>query len=51
MNAISNLSKRAIPDPWTDPNPAKTIALFCGCVPGASLCLAEYELDLNVGIF
>jgi hypothetical protein len=45
MNAISNVSMRASPDPRTDSNPAKTIALLFGRVPGASFCLAVHDLD------
>jgi hypothetical protein len=51
MNALENASMGAIPDPRTDANPAKTIALFCGRASGASLCSAVHDLDLNAGIF
>jgi hypothetical protein len=57
MNSISNVSMRAIPDTQTNVLSVKTIlslkaiALFCGLVLGASLCLATYGLDLSAGFF
>jgi hypothetical protein len=49
MNALSKVSMRAIPDARTDAHPAKTIALFCSFVLGASLCVESYDLDLSAG--
>ena len=51
MNSISNVSIRAIPETHTGLHPFKTIALFCGLVLGAALCLATYGLDLSAGFF
>jgi hypothetical protein len=51
MNSISNVSIRAIAETQTGLHPLKTIALFCGLVLGASLCLATYGLDLSAGFF
>jgi hypothetical protein len=57
MSSISNVSMRAIPDTQTNVLSVKTIlslkaiALFCGLVLGASLCLATYGLDLSAGFF
>jgi hypothetical protein len=51
MNALSNVSMCAISDARTDANRAKTIALFCGRVWGASLCLAVNDLDLSAEFF
>jgi hypothetical protein len=57
MNSISNVSMRAIPNTQTNVLSVKTIlslkaiALFCGLVLGASLCLATYGLDLSAGFF
>ena len=45
MKALANVSMRAIPDARTDAHPLKTIALFCGLVLGASLCMATFGLD------
>ena len=42
MNAISNVSMRAIPDTRTDAHPLKTIVLFFALVLGAPLCAATY---------
>jgi hypothetical protein len=47
MNALSNVSIRAIPHARTDAHPAKTIALFCSLVLGASLCVETYDLNLS----
>jgi hypothetical protein len=57
MNSISNVSMRSIPNTQTNVLSVKTIlslkaiALFCGLVLGASLCLATYGLDLSAGFF
>ena len=51
MNAISNVSVRAIPDASSDVHPLKTVALFCGFALGALLCAATYGLDLSAGFF
>jgi hypothetical protein len=57
MNVVSRVSMRAIPDTQTNVLSVKTslslkaIALFCGLVLGASLCLATYGLDLSAGFF
>jgi hypothetical protein len=51
MNSISSVSIRAIPETQTGLHPLKTIALFCGLVLGACLCLATYGLDLSAGFF
>ena len=51
MNSISNVSIRTIPETQTGLHPLKTIALFCGLVLGACLCLAAYGLDLSAGFF
>jgi hypothetical protein len=45
MNALSNVSMRAIPDARTDAHPAKTNCF----VLGASLCVESYDLDLSAG--
>ena len=45
MNALSNVSMRAIPDTRTDAHPAKTIALFCSLVFGASRCVESHDPD------
>ena len=50
MNALSNVSMRAIPDARTDAHPTKTIALFCSLVLGASLCVEPYDVDLSAEI-
>jgi hypothetical protein len=49
MNALSNVSMRAIPDARTHAHPTKTIALFCSLVLGASLCVESHDLDLSAG--
>jgi hypothetical protein len=51
MNAISNVSVRAIPDTLNDVHPLKTIVLFCGFALGTLLCAATYGLDLSAGFF
>jgi hypothetical protein len=51
MNSISNVSIRAIPETQTGLHSLKAIALFCGLVLGAALCLATYGLDLSPGFF
>ena len=51
MNSISNVSIRAIPETQTGLHPLKAIALFCGLVLGAALCVATYGLDLSAGFF
>jgi hypothetical protein len=38
VNAISNVSIRALPDTQTDIHPLKTIILFCAFVLGTLLC-------------
>ena len=49
MSSISNISIRAIPETRT--GPLKAIALSCGLVLGAALCVAAYGLDLSPGFF
>jgi hypothetical protein len=51
MNAISSVSLRTLPEIRTHVHPLKKIALFCGLVLGAALCLATYGLDLSAGFF
>jgi hypothetical protein len=51
MSSISNVSIRAIPETQTGFYPLKAIALFCGLVLGAALCLTTYGLDLSPGFF
>jgi hypothetical protein len=51
MNSASSVSIRAIPETPIGFHPLKAIALFCGLVLGASLCLATYGLDLSAGFF
>jgi hypothetical protein len=51
MSSISNVSIRAIPETQTGFHPLKTIALSCGLVLGAALCMASYGLDLSAGFF
>jgi hypothetical protein len=51
VNAISNVSIRALPDTQTDIHPLKTIILFCAFVLGTLLCAATYGLDLSAGFF
>ena len=51
MSSISNVSIRAIPETQTGFHPLKAIALSCGLVFGAALCLATYGLDLSPGFF
>ena len=51
MNAISNVSMRAIPGTHTDISAFKTIALFCGVGLFVSLLFAAYGLDMSVGFF
>ena len=51
MNAISNVSIRAIPDTRNDVHPLKTVVLFCGFALGVLLCAATYGLDLSAGFF
>jgi hypothetical protein len=56
MNVV-RVSMRSIPDTQINVLSLKTIlsvkaiALFCGLVLGASLCLATYGLDLSAGFF
>jgi hypothetical protein len=51
MNAISNVSIRAIPATQSDVHPLKTVVLFCGFALGVLLCAATYGLDLSTGFF
>jgi hypothetical protein len=51
MNSISNVSIRTIPGTQTGLHPLKAIAVICGLVLGACLCLATHGLDLSVGFF
>jgi hypothetical protein len=50
MNAISNVSMRAIPTTQADV-PLMTFALLGGLILGATLCVASFGLDLSSGFF
>jgi hypothetical protein len=51
MNAISNVSTRAIPTTQADVHPLMTLALLGGLILGATLCVASFGLDLSSGFF
>ena len=56
MNAISNVSMRAIPGSQTDVHPLGVhplmiIALLCRSGVGAALYVATFGLDLSAGVF
>lgn len=51
MDAISSVAIRAIPETKTGVQPLTIVALLCGVVLGASLCMATYGLDLSAGFF
>jgi hypothetical protein len=48
MNALSSTY---VPAARTHALPLKAIALFCGLVLGALLCMASYGLDMSAGFF
>lgn len=51
MDAISSVAIHAIPETQTGVQPLTIVALLCGVVLGASLCVATYGLDLSAGFF
>jgi hypothetical protein len=51
MNAISNVLVHAVPEPVTESNSLKAIALFCGLGLVTSLFMAASGLDLGVGVY
>jgi hypothetical protein len=51
MNAISEVSTRAVPERQTNVHAVNVIAVICGLGVVVFVCLATYGLDMSVGFF
>ena len=51
MNAISQVSKRAVPETQTNVYTLNVIAIICGLGVVVFVCLATSGLDMSVGFF